>query len=83
MFTNHLLPHSIIIFIWELLIDLIFDLNYELPVCIFVKFKERSFIVPGNLMLFRSVKGSINKVHVHSVIQTLKCITVNLCIHVY
>lgn len=44
----------------------------------YVKFKERSFIVPCNLMLLRSVKGFIYKVHVQSVIQT--CIAVKLCI---
>lgn len=51
--VNHLLPLSIVIFIWEVLIDLIREIvskNYELPVCIFVKFKERSFIVLVSLI---------------------------------
>lgn len=51
--VNHLLPLSMVIFIWEVLIDLIREIvskNYELPVCIFVKFKERSFIVLVSLI---------------------------------
>lgn len=47
-YVNYVLLFSMVIFIWEVLIDLIREIvfkNYELFVCIFVKFKERSFIV--------------------------------------